>query len=795
MKTIFVACLIALLALSPEYSQGTDLLGPQKILVLRVLAKDQTTTTFSDAQVQAQFDQIRDLWGAHSSYGKIQPQFQITSLYSLPGSFADYIDEGDHSSAPAFYKAVGDAVSAAPPGLDWSNLRGIVIFLGNTLPNGATRGVTYSGVTVHPPGGGDITTPASLVTENPGEGLPSSWGRVAHEVGHEMQQAAPPHPSDYQSSYEEMDGELPAQTGVFEKEADRAFPGWLPPAKYVDVSPPAGAAASIWAEELNPIGEPDAQAIKVHLSFGGSSLYYLISVRRRQLGDDIDVHQPNPPIAPTDCDVTATPNGIPDCGVLIERVVEGGDPGIPDCDGSNCTNRWVNVLGRGRAPDALWHAGDVYSSSTYGDPSAKSDGVTIAIREKSDIDHYTVVVSYNGDPSSHPDVGMESWLSPPGNTYETTDIWVDNPVNGYANPDTDKAAYRYGVWSDMHGGVVPVGNGDDPVIGQSNRLYARVRNFGTQPATDVKVHFDVTNPLGLGINGANGFVELGMVDSTKFPGLASIPPGGTVDVYINWTPNVSLTSEQLAAGRFYFHSCVRVRIEHVPGETFFANQDGNGQQENIDYFDATSSGPGSPGSPGPANQTIVHLRNDNVAETKTFSLSVLRDSLPPDWKVIINGGNPLVTLGPGELRDIPVEIAQTRHETIGSRHQIRLLASSQLTLRSPLHQMPHTEIHALSGVTIEVGVVRRTSLTCVSKGNGVAGVLRGFDPSETGERIYLVQVATIGATVRFAANGRIATVDKAGRFGFRDVRKGQRAVCMYAGSKTSASAASKPFVQ
>jgi len=209
------------------------------------------------------------------------------------------------------------------------------------------------------------------------------------------------------------------------------------------------------------------------------------------------------------------------------------------------------------------------------------------------------------------------------------------------------------VWSDLDGGIVPNGNGDDPAIGQTNRLYARVRNYGTQPATNVTVHFDVTDPLGLGINGSNGFVEIGSVNSTQFPGLATIPPGGTVDVFINWTPNATLTQDQLAAGRFYFHSCVRVRIDHVPGETFFANQDGDGEQENIEYFDATSSG-GSPGSPGAPNKAMVHLRNDNMAASKTFSLSLLRENLPASWKVAVNGGNPVVTLAPVAVRDIPV---------------------------------------------------------------------------------------------------------------------------------------------
>jgi hypothetical protein len=799
MRTWIGLLLTSLLLTGPNFASATDFVGEKKFVVLRAQAHDATATTYTASDVQTQFDNITNSWGPHSSYGKIQPKFEISSLITLPGNFADYIDKGDSSSDAAFYKTVGDAVTNAPSGLDWSNLQGVVVFLADTRSGGFTRGVTYSGVTVHAPGG-DITVHASLVTEDPSEGLPTSWGRVAHEVGHAMQQAGHPHPSDYASSFEQMDGEYPAQTGVFEKEADKAYPGWLPPGKYINVSPPIGTASTIWAQENDPTGQPDAQALKAFPAFGGTAVYYLVSVRRRLLGDDLDTEGPTPPTG--DCDTVATPHGIPDCGVLIERVVEGGDPNLKDCDpagSSNCVNRWVHVMGKGGDGNKLWQEGDVFSSATYGDLSSKTDAISIIVRKKDDSDHYTVDVQYNRDNLDHPDVGINDWLRPPGNTYETTDIWVDSPVNGYANPSTDPASYRYGVWSDGMGGIVPIGNGDDPAIGQMNRLYARVRNYGTQVATNVTVHFDVTDPLGLGISGSNGFKQIGTVDSSAFPGLASIAPGASVDVYIEWTPNVALTADELAAGRFYLHSCVRVRIDAVPGETFLANQDGDGEQENIEYFDATSSSPGSPGSPGAPNKAVVHLKNDSMSATKTFSLALLRDTLPASWKVEVNGGTPLVTLPPGGSKDIPVVVQQTAHEAIGARHQVRLIASSQITLTSALHKTPHSEVHPLSGVTFEVGVLRKTELSCVATKGGVTGVLKGFgtDTKESRPRVYLVQIQERGKRIIFARQGgRTAEVmTHNGRFIFRDVPKGRGAVCLYAGSRDDTSAASKPFIE
>jgi len=89
---------------------------------------------------------------------------------------------------------------------------------------------------------------------------------------------------------------------------------------------------------------------------------------------------------------------------------------------------------------------------------------------------------------------------------------VDSPLNGYGN-------YRYGTWSDLLGGTVPKGNGDNPVIGQVNRLYVRVRNYGNKPASNVTVYFDVTSPLGLGISGPNAFLNIPVPAARSLPSL------------------------------------------------------------------------------------------------------------------------------------------------------------------------------------------------------------------------------------------------------------------------------------
>ena len=784
--------LMLLLLLLPAAPARAQLTGTLNFLVLRVQFKDMTGSTYTAAQTQAMFDSIKTLWGTDSSYGAMTPNFRISGLYNVPQNTSVYVDVGNNSSSAAGFNAlVGDAVAKSPAGTDFSNLSGLIILFADNRSGGFYRGITFPGVTISPPGGKSISLPVSVVGEDPNEGMPTNWGRIAHEIGHEMQQNGPPHPSDYNSSFEQMDAEYPAQSGMFEKQATRGFPGWMPPSKYVTVGPSEGAVVALLAEEAPPSSQPDAQAAKASLSFGGNSVYYLVSVRRRRDGDDLATTSAL--VSPTDCVVAATPNGIPDCGVLIERVVENGDPNVQDCDPQfGCTNRWVDVLGKGGNASSLWHEGDVYTSGTYGNASVKNDGINILVLKKFDQDHYQIAVRYD-QLAAAPDVGLESWLQPPGNTYETTDIWIDSPLNGYASPpDSDAAHYRYGVWSDLRGGVVPIGNGDNPAVGQANRIYARIRNYGTQPAANVTVFFDVTDPPGLGINGSNGFKQLGSVNSSSFPGLASIPPGGHVDVYLNWTPNITLTPQQIAAGQFFFHTCVRIRVSHVAGETFFANQDGNGQQENIDYFDATGAG-GSPGAPGPANQSVVRLRNDSPSQPKAFMLGVLRTTLPAGWDVSVNGGQNLVQLGPGQVKDVPVSIKQNVPEPVGSTHQVRIVSSSVFTFTNPSHPTPHNEARELGGVTVQASVLRKTTVRCRAQGGRVIGQITGLDPRDN-EKLTQVAVVLIqqsGNNVRLSNRLVLGSV-REGRFVVQAPAHG-RGVCLYAGSAYSSASGSAGF--
>jgi hypothetical protein len=62
------------------------------------------------------------------------------------------------------------------------------------------------------------------------------------------------------------------------------------------------------------------------------------------------------------------------------------------------------------------------------------------------------------------------------------------------------------------------------------------------------VRIEVTDPLGVGIAGSNGFVEIDSVDETDFPTLASIPGGTYEDVYVEWIPEVDVSEVEMMDG-------------------------------------------------------------------------------------------------------------------------------------------------------------------------------------------------------------------------------------------------------
>ncbi|MEY2845695.1 MAG: hypothetical protein RL076_1241 [Chloroflexota bacterium] len=547
------------------------------------------------------------------------------------------------------------------------------------------------------------------------------WGVMAHELGHSLQafkggvhqQIEYAHPSNYRNGFELLDAAYPGHVSAYLKTF--TMEEWLPDPLIIDISntgtqKPSDMGYCLRAIEYDPAVYPTPQILRIRIT---GSVYYLVSAHRRVNGDEL---------AP-----------IPDEGILIERIVADGmtqwedlyrgDPavrnGVIDADEviqqKSVVRGFANSGGLADL-NKLWSVGKTFNNTTDGLITGDAtDGITIEVLgTQPNPDTWCVRVRY-GAAANQPDVGIYPWRQPPGETYETTDIWVDSPLNGYG-------VFRYGTWNDLTGLPVPRGNGDDPAIGSVNRLFARVRNFGTTNAVDVKVQFKVTNPLGVGVQNSSWSNVGALVTSAQFPSLATIPPGGYVDVYTEWTPNPTLTSEQIAAGVFSFHSCIRVEIATVAGETITSNQDGVDEQENIRNFEATPTR-------SPIFEHVFDLIN---TEARNRLINIFDDgNLPTGWQLSINGGNEDIPISSLATLSVPISVTAVGSSAIGSSFTVSLTAAEHIDLVNTTAEEPlHPTFDEIGGFDFTVNVLADTSITCnayIQSGRvSVVGTLDGF---------------------------------------------------------------------
>lgn len=718
-------------------SAADTLTGPQKIMVLRVRFHDYADNSrFTRADIQGLFDkEINTLW-TNLSYGNISIsatvpaslRFPGSGLYQLPDNRSSYVTDhntGDTSDNGQYMKVLNDSVDlAVTDKVDFSGVTAVVVIMAEADPSQFHRGQGNKCNLAIGPGGSKPLVGCAIFSENPGTpteppgtGTEGIWGRWSHELGHAFQQGGPAHPSNYNSNFELMDALYPGQSGMFEKQQGSGFPGWMPPAKYKQLCAPGmsnsvlqqlgcestGGGTVVLGPEENPPETGIAfQAIKVAFS---PDLYYMVSVRQKANGDEL--------------------YPIPDEGVLIERVVNGGDKTINDAlkddgtiDKDHPVYRWVTVQGAGPVQDRdkLYQENPPvpFFTPSY---SNTNDGLTINVDKKisstvGGFAGYQVTVTFGQ--GLHPDVMIRPWLSQPHETYETTDIWIDSSCNGYGT-------FQYGTLiPDGDSAPVGDGNGDNPCANHENRVYSRIRNIGNQTATGVKVYFEVTDPLGVGIvgPGSGNWTLISSVTSAEFPGLNSIPPGGTVDVFVPWTPVVP--PDQLTTGNFNFHSCIRVRMDSLSGELNISNQDGNEEQENIAQFYSQPSG----GGPGLPIDPVVPIRNDS-SQPRSFNLS-WDSSLPADWSLTVNGNNTVLDLAAGEVRQIPVHIVPNGARATGGIYRIKIAAESNQFLandRNPADA--HPDFEQLSAVTIEVRIATPSTIGVNTRPGGAGLIVNG----------------------------------------------------------------------
>jgi hypothetical protein len=699
---------ILLTASLAGYAHATNApTGEYQEAVVQIIFSDETAAehplTLADLNKSA--PEMNEYY-TNLSYGKLDFQIHFARV-NLANTYSFY---QACSSCDLKQDAVTAALSADSTFL--SGVKGVSILILNKYAAGnftdfgprSFTGATGTFVT-------SLLAELPLNTVEPYGPSDVQWEAWSHEFGHQMEVYGGTytsgmwkgHPSGYNSGYDEMDSCYPCGESSFGLlgsplvvDPRTVFPGWLDSDHVATVpipSGPEGATFDLPALTQN-IATPTIQAVVIPIDSGRS---YMVNVRMRLNEDALQ---------------TRTPQGILSQGVQIQYTDVNGTYPVSVCVpvAATVTSGCVNTDGTSSDwPFLLWQVGQ-----TFSDPD---QNIQIAVVASSS-SGFTVNITRDVPPG-HPDLYITPWLTPPMDTYESVDIWVDSSCNGYG-------VLRYGRRAD---GTV-IGNGDDPCLNHPNRVYATVHNIGTADAAATTVKFQVTSPLGVGVSGK--WTDIGTA------ALPAIAAGDSATVYVTWTPNVSLTLAEIQAMRFQFHSCIQVIVKPTTGEIVTTN---NSSQENFQYFEAVATGPAVGGKyPLPIVNGDFTLTSDlSVGNLQQFYLQVL-SKLPTGWTYSVNGGALTFPVVPTETLTIPVQINPAA-SAVGQVYNLRVEA---LTVR-PLnnHGHSHPSWYAEGGVNLGAHPVLQSALTVAATVNPVGTgptkveVTGALTPAESGAIITI----------------------------------------------------------
>jgi hypothetical protein len=671
--------------------------GKYRVALLHVTYTD-TKATFTTAQLTSAAKEMHDYFN-QISYGKLDMEITPVEVkLSHPSTFYfDPCKTTGETRSPCPPTLIEDAAQAAAAGgFSFSGINGISVL--STFCHGGDW--TNGPISISRPGvSGTFQRSYDTECTGPAPG-PSGvqWGGWSHEIGHQLESISYPssqlwHPSGYASGYDEMDSCYPCDGSSYSllgppvaNGNELIFGGWLDTGNVAIVKAPSPGTTVTLTPIESKLSTQANQAIQIPISPG---IYYMVDARRRL---NADLLQNN----------GVVPRGIYDEGVHIAEIEETRSPpmkNINACDttvAGGCISSTSDPRNSTCDPTTrpaycwpfdLWHVGDTFTDTAN------------AIKIKIDAavgDGYSVTVT-RGVPPGHPNVYIVPWLTPPMNTYETVDIWVDSSCNGYES-DVGPSGLLYGRRADK----TVIGNGDDPCANHENRIYATVHNAGDAVASNVVVKFQVTFPLGVGVTGS--WSDVGQA---KIPSLA---PGASATVYVPWTPSVTLTPAQIASGHFKFHSCVQVIIPKVAGELVTAD---NQAQENFDSFEAVQ---GKMKKFAPIHgQFFVHAP-DSARTATTYYLN-LRSELPKGWTYSVAGGAQAVTLDPDQTLQVPVDIQVPDGEAVGQTYS---LSAQAVTLDQMTNDLvpkwwsapkTHTFPMLAGGVVLEARTVLPSAIT------------------------------------------------------------------------------------
>ncbi|NHJ03790.1 MAG: hypothetical protein EAX90_03130 [Candidatus Heimdallarchaeota archaeon] len=569
------------------------------------------------------------------------------------GILADYgyIGGNGHLYLDNWTEVFVDAVELADPDIDFSVYENIIVILSDVW----WRGWSTLGVKIHiDTDEGEFDVEGTVVAEQDTEPIEAVWGRIAHEMGHcfLLQHT---HGSggtkNYASYYSLMARAYPSACNIYTQLID-THAGWFDAStNEVVIATGGGGTYHVRPRHLDVLG--DIQALKIPIS---ATKYYRVEVIEQKSEDA----------------------WLPDEGVLIYLVDEG------QLDDRECTDIDSTDGSIAGDPDDLFDClFDVGGSFTDID-----NGISISIDDFA-LDGYDVTVTNTADGT--PDLMINKWGNPPGSPgpYETIDIWIDSPVNGWN-------WYRHNDGN----GANPTGNGDDPLLNHANRLHAKIHNIGDVVASGVTVKFYENRPIGAGASGT--WVLIDTVDSL------TINDGATLDVSVEWTPEYDVSPSD--TGIMDMHSCVKVVIDdHILED----NTDNNWAQENIDFFEVLNTG-GIAGAFtseayyfGPVSKefTIVNP----FKETKEIYVNV--QDITTGWNVTGEGIGETHIFEANEAKVFSITITPGPNARFTDTMEANLVGATEVF--DDVNQDFYGDIHLtpFGGVTVQATIMYRSSLT------------------------------------------------------------------------------------
>ncbi|MHA1155677.1 MAG: hypothetical protein ACTSQK_06170 [Candidatus Heimdallarchaeota archaeon] len=491
--------------------------GTQKYAIVCVRFADIPVTRFTAAEIDEVMSWTNLYW-QNASYNMIDIAWEVAGWYTLNQDLAFYGDLSD-----SFYTIIISAALLAINDIDFEQYDHIMVFINAEFPGISTVGKTYVPVISK-----NKAFSLTMVSENDPHPISDVYGRIVHEMGHAfgLGHTHGDGESDqtkyYASEFSLMARGYPSALNTYSQLFDKKS-GWFDTiTNEIVVNPGIANNYTLYPRYLDTSGITQCLKVKVTDDY-----YYRVETIRLKdedswvLGEGVYIYEVDIGASNSDecTDMDSTPNSA--------------TPDFKDC---------------------LWQVGDRFEDTDH----------NIVIEVKEEIGE-TFKVFVQNMASGQVDLAISEWGGPPGITppYESEDIWIDSPINGFGN-------LRY---HDEFNN--PIGNGDEPLINHVNRLYAMVHNIGDADVVDFDVHFYQNYPLGAGDDSAWDLIDIVAVDL--------LPQGESLAVYAEWTPVIANPSG--VDFTFNYHSCVRV---HIYPDEFEVTDGNNAAQENIYFFEATA---------------------------------------------------------------------------------------------------------------------------------------------------------------------------------------------------------------